>query len=177
MAVIGSGRTPHEVLLIPASIVIDSALSMTISRLTGGRIGKIKAIVVRTGFGCRVHVPALRAAGFEVAALVGRNEERLQRKAAENAVPTCFTDLDEAISATGAALVTIATTPNTHATLAHEAITLGCNVLCEKPLAFNADEGGHCSRPPSRRGSSTWSPTNSAGCRSARRSDRRSKRV
>lgn len=101
----------------------------------------IKAIVVGTGFGCRIHVPALRAAGFEVAALVGRNKERLQRKAAENAVPTFFTDLREAISATGAKLVTIATTPNTHAALAHEAIALGCHVLCEKPFAFNANEG------------------------------------
>lgn len=102
---------------------------------------KIKAIVVGTGFGCRIHIPALRAAGFEVAALVGRNVERLERKAAENHVPMRFTSLDEAISATGASLVTIATTPNTHAALAHQAIARGCHVLCEKPFAFDAAEG------------------------------------
>ncbi|TCM11941.1 putative dehydrogenase [Novosphingobium sp. PhB165] len=102
---------------------------------------KMKAIVVGTGFGCRIHIPALRAAGFEVAALVGRNFERLQRKAAENGVLACYTDLDEAIAATGANLVTIATTPNTHASLAHQAIAHGCHVLCEKPFAFNAVEG------------------------------------
>lgn len=102
---------------------------------------KIAAIVVGTGFGCRVHIPALRAAGFEVVALVGRDEERLRRKAAENAVPTSFTDLDEAISATGARLVTIATTPDTHAALAHRAIARGCHVLCEKPFAFDAVQG------------------------------------
>ncbi len=101
----------------------------------------IPAIVVGTGFGSRVHVPALRAAGFEVVALVGRNEEKLARKAADNAIPAHFTDLGEAISATGAELVTIATTPDTHASLAHQAIERGCHVLCEKPYAFDAAEG------------------------------------
>nr|WP_314468659.1 Gfo/Idh/MocA family oxidoreductase [uncultured Novosphingobium sp.] len=101
----------------------------------------IPAIVVGTGFGCRIHVPAMRAAGFEVAALVGRNEERLARKAADSGVPAWFTDLDEAITATGAEVVTIATTPDTHAGLAHRAIARGCHVLCEKPFALNAVEG------------------------------------
>lgn len=102
---------------------------------------KIKAIVVGTGFGCRIHVPALRAAGFDVVALVGRNPERLQRKAAEAGVSMAFTDLGQAIDATSAQLVTIATTPSTHAALAHQAIAKGCHVLCEKPFAFDAAEG------------------------------------
>jgi predicted dehydrogenase len=102
---------------------------------------RMKALVVGTGFGCRIHVPALRAAGFEVAGLVGTRPDRLARKAAESNVPAFFTDLDEAISSTGAALVTIATTPATHAKLALVAIARGCHVLCEKPFAFNAAEG------------------------------------
>lgn len=102
---------------------------------------QIKAIVVGTGFGCRIHVPALRAAGIEVAALVGRDVERLRRKAAEGGVPACYTDLDVAIEETGARLVTIATTPASHARLAHQAIARGCHVLCEKPFAFDAGEG------------------------------------
>ena len=69
---------------------------------------KISALVVGTGFGCRIHVPALRAAGVEVAGLVGTNTERLARKAAESQVAAYFTDLDEAISRTGAKLVTVA---------------------------------------------------------------------
>ena len=104
-------------------------------------MGKIRAVVAGTGFGCRIHVPALRAAGIEVAGLVGRNVERLERKAAENGIPAFFTDLDEAITTTGATLVTVATTPTTHASLAHQAIAQGCHVLCEKPFAFNAAEG------------------------------------
>lgn len=101
----------------------------------------IRALVVGTGFGCRIHVPALRAAGIEVVGLVGRDAQRLERKAADAGIPAFFTDLDDAITQTGANLVTIATTPSTHAALAHQAIARGCHVLCEKPFAFNAEEG------------------------------------
>lgn len=100
----------------------------------------IPAIVVGTGFGCRIHVPALRAAGFDVGALVGTNPERLAKRAGQNGVPAWFTDLDEAIGKTGARLVTIATPPATHAALALTAIARGCHVLCEKPFAFDAAE-------------------------------------
>jgi hypothetical protein len=31
----------------------------------------LRALVVGTGFGCRIQVPALRAAGFDVVGLVG----------------------------------------------------------------------------------------------------------
>ncbi len=99
------------------------------------------AIVVGTGFGCRVHVPALRAAGFDVVALVGTRPDTLARKAAEAGIPAFFTDLDEAIVKTGAKVVTIATTPATHAPLALKVIGHGCHIMCEKPFASNATEG------------------------------------
>jgi predicted dehydrogenase len=83
----------------------------------------------------------LRAAGFEVVGLVGTNPERLARKAAESGIPEWFTDLDEAIERTGAQVVTVATTPATHASLAMKAIARGCHVLCEKPFAFDSAEG------------------------------------
>lgn len=99
-----------------------------------------RAIVVGTGFGCRIHVPALRTAGFEVSALVGTNPERLARRAEAAGVALTFTDLDEAISRTGAVAVTIASPPNTHAALTLTAIARGCHVICEKPMAANANE-------------------------------------
>jgi predicted dehydrogenase len=101
----------------------------------------VPALVVGTGFGCRVHVPALRAAGFSVEALVGTNPGKLEKRAGQNNVPRWFTDLDEAISATNAELVSIATPPARHAALALQAIARGCHVLCEKPFAFDAAEG------------------------------------
>jgi len=100
----------------------------------------IPALVVGTGFGCRIHVPALREAGFEVVGLVGATPERLERRAAQNGIARTFTDLDEAIAQTGARVVSIATPPSTHAELTLTAIARGCHVLCEKPFAFDAAE-------------------------------------
>jgi predicted dehydrogenase len=100
----------------------------------------MRAIVVGTAFGGRVHVPALRAAGFEVVALVGSDPKRTKEKAATSEVPHAFTDLSEAIAKTRAVAVTIATPPATHAELALTAIVRGCHVICEKPLAMNVAE-------------------------------------
>ena len=98
------------------------------------------ALVVGTGFGCRIHIPALHAAGFDVVGLVGNTTERTERRAKASNVPLAFTDLDEAIDKTGAVAVTIATPPHTHAALTLRAISHGCHVICEKPMASNADE-------------------------------------
>src|SRR5438874_9196896 len=101
----------------------------------------IPAIVVGTGFGCRIHVPALRAAGFAVVGLVGSNPGKTEKRAGQNGIPAWFTDLDEAIAKTGAKIVTIATPPSTHAALTLQAIARGCHVVCEKPFASDAGEG------------------------------------
>ena len=45
-----------------------------------------RVLVAGTGFGCRIQVPALRAAGFEVVGLVGSNPERTKERAAANGV-------------------------------------------------------------------------------------------
>ena len=55
-------------------------------------------------------------------------------------MPLAFTDLDEAIRKTGAVAVTIATPPRTHAALTLTALSHGCHVICEKPLASDAAE-------------------------------------
>jgi predicted dehydrogenase len=96
----------------------------------------IPALVVGTGFGCRIHVPALRAAGFEVVGLVGNTPDKLAR----SGISRHSTDLDAAIAATGAKVVTIATPPSTHADLTLKAIAHGCHVVCEKPFAFDSAE-------------------------------------
>jgi predicted dehydrogenase len=95
------------------------------------------AVVVGSGFGCRVHVPALRAAGFEVHALVGRDPEKTARRAQRLGIPVATTELDDALK-DGATAVTIATPPHTHADLAIAAVRAGCHVLCEKPVALDA---------------------------------------
>ena len=103
-------------------------------------VSKPRALVAGTGFGCRVHIPALRAAGFEVVGLVGTDAERTRRRAESSGVPQAFTDLDEAIRRTGAKVVNVATPPHTHGPLVMVAISRGCHVICEKPFARDAGE-------------------------------------
>lgn len=100
----------------------------------------LPVLVVGTGFGCRIQVPALRAAGFKVVGLVGADAERTAQRALANRVPQAFTDLDEAIVQTGAVAVAVAAPPHHHAPLIMTALSHGCHVLCEKPFAMNAHE-------------------------------------
>lgn len=99
-----------------------------------------RALVVGTGFGCRIHVPALRAAGFEVVGLVGSDAQRTRQRADSVAVPQAFTDLNQAIEVSQAVAVTIASPPHTHAELTLTALAHGCHVICEKPMANSLDE-------------------------------------
>jgi len=98
------------------------------------------AVVVGTGFGCRVHVPALRAAGFDVMGLVGTDADRTARRAERSGVPHTFTDLADALVRDDVVAVTIATPPHTHAALAIAAAGAGRHVICEKPFALDADD-------------------------------------
>ncbi|MGO9877656.1 MAG: Gfo/Idh/MocA family protein [Acidimicrobiia bacterium] len=97
-------------------------------------------VVVGTGFGCITHVRALRAAGFDVHALVGRDPDKTNERARRFDVPYAFTNLTEALALGGVDAVAIATPPHTHAAIALEAIAARKHVLCEKPFARDANE-------------------------------------
>ncbi len=102
--------------------------------------GAPKVAVVGTGFGCRVHAPALRAAGFDVVALVGRDVEKTARRAQRAGIEHACGSLADALAIDGVEAVTIATPPHAHAELAIEAAQAGRHVLCEKPFAMDALE-------------------------------------
>lgn len=99
----------------------------------------LRAAVVGTSFGGRIHVPALRQAGFEVVALVGTDPERTARRALRLGVDQACTSLSEALDL-GLDVVSIAAPPAAHAPLATEALGAGCHVLCEKPFTLDAAE-------------------------------------
>jgi predicted dehydrogenase len=101
----------------------------------------IGAVVVGTGFGARVHVPALRAAGFSVRALVGRDAARTSRRAERLEIDNACTSFADALALDGVDAVTVATPPNAHAALAIAACDAGRHVICEKPFALDAIEG------------------------------------
>jgi predicted dehydrogenase len=98
------------------------------------------AVVVGTGFGVFTHLRALRNAGFEVRALVGRDPAKTAARARLLAVPRACTTLAEALTDRQVVLVTVATPPATHAPLVLEAVAAGKHVLCEKPFAMNLAE-------------------------------------
>jgi len=99
----------------------------------------LRAGVVGTSFGARIHVPALREAGFEVVALVGVNPDKTARRAERLGIQNACTSLGDALDL-GLDAVSIAGPPSTHAPLASQAVAAGCHVLCEKPFTLDVAE-------------------------------------
>ena len=93
------------------------------------------AVVVGTGFGLFTHVRALREAGFEVRAIVGRDKAKTAQRAAPLNIPLATNDLNEALADPAIQLVTVATPPHAHYTPVMQAIAAGRAVMCEKPFA------------------------------------------
>ncbi len=79
-------------------------------------------VVFGTSFGCFTHVRALRNAGFQVRAVVGRDPEKTRRRAKAFDVPLALVSVDEALALPDVQAVTIATPPHTHAAIAMKAI-------------------------------------------------------
>lgn len=96
--------------------------------------------VIGTGFGTLTHARALRAAGLEVRALVGRDPARTVARAERFEIPIASTSLDEVLAMPDIDAVTIATPPHTHTALALAAISAGKHVVCEKPFARDEAE-------------------------------------
>lgn len=95
----------------------------------------IGAVVVGTGFGLFAHTRALREAGFEVRAIVGRDKARTAERAAPLGIPLATDRLAEALADPAIKLVTVATPPHAHYPAVMEAIAAGRHVVCEKPFA------------------------------------------
>lgn len=100
----------------------------------------LRALVVGSSFGGRVHVPALRAAGIDVVGLVGRNPDRTAERANELGIATHGTSIAEVVATTGADIATISTPPAAHHASVLAALSAGCHVLAEKPFALSAAE-------------------------------------
>jgi predicted dehydrogenase len=99
------------------------------------------AIVVGTGFGVLTHLRALRKAGFDVKALVGRDGEKARRRAEQMGVPLGLDSLEQALALPGVDAVAVSTPPHSHAEIVLAAVAAGKHVVCEKPFARDADEG------------------------------------
>ena len=94
----------------------------------------IGAAIVGIGFGLVTHSRALREAGFDIRAIVGRDKERTAERAARLGIPGATDSLARALVDPAIKLVTVATPPHAHAPFVLETVVAGRHVVCEKPF-------------------------------------------
>ncbi|MBI4639331.1 MAG: Gfo/Idh/MocA family oxidoreductase [Candidatus Tectomicrobia bacterium] len=101
----------------------------------------LKVGVIGLGFG-RTHIQGYQATeGVEVIAVCQRRKDRAEAVANEFGIPNVFTDYRELINLDEIDAVSIASPPYLHLPMVSEAVKAKKHVLCEKPLAINAQEG------------------------------------
>jgi predicted dehydrogenase len=96
--------------------------------------------IIGTGWGTRVQVPAFAAAGLKVGALAARDRDKTRREAEQAGIGFWTDDWRELLQRDDVQFVSIVTPPHTHREIAIAALRAGKHVLCEKPMALNADE-------------------------------------
>lgn len=102
---------------------------------------KLKTAVIGFGFIGAAHVDAIRRVpGVELTALVDIMDAR--QKAEKLDIPNGFSDYREMIEVCKPDCIHICTPNNTHKEIAMYAFEHGVNVICEKPMARNAEEAG-----------------------------------
>lgn len=101
----------------------------------------MRAAVIGTGFGTRIHVPGLRLAGAEVVAVSGRRRERVDEVAKTEEIPAAYTDYRQMLDETKPDLVCVASPTYQHIDMVREIVQRGVHVWCEKPLAMTGRDG------------------------------------
>ncbi len=104
--------------------------------------GKTKIGIIGAGGIAPAHIRALREHSelCEVVAICDINPDAVSRRAEEfNLIG--YTNYRDMIEKESLDAVVIATPPATHTKIGIDVVNMGCNVLCEKPLAMSVREG------------------------------------
>ena len=96
--------------------------------------------VVGTGFIGPVHVEAVRRLGYQVVGILGSSPERGASRASQMGVSKAYASFAELLADSAVDVVHITTPNKTHFQMAGDALRAGKHVVCEKPLAMNAEE-------------------------------------
>jgi predicted dehydrogenase len=97
--------------------------------------------VIGTGFARTTQLPAWAACeGARVAAVASGRRENAERVAREFGIPFVADDWRGVVEREDVQLVSVVTPPATHAEMVGAALAAGKAVLCEKPMAMNAEE-------------------------------------
>ena len=105
----------------------------------------MKAVIIGAGFAGQVHAAALKACGVEVAGIITSRNETAEAFAKQWNIPQWGTDMSIAYGEDIDA-VHICTPPTTHGWMVKDLLTHGKNVLCEKPLSFDAEEAAEIAK-------------------------------
>jgi predicted dehydrogenase len=97
--------------------------------------------IIGTGFARTTQIPAFRACeGARVVSIASGRRANAERVAREFDIAHVAGDWREVVARDDVHLVSIVTPPSTHAEITLAALAAGKAVLCEKPMAMNADE-------------------------------------
>lgn len=97
--------------------------------------------IIGTGFARTTQIPGFRdCMSARVVAIASRQPERAADVAKEFNIPNVAADWREVVSRDDVSLVSIVTPPVTHMEMTLAALEQGKAVLCEKPMAMNAEE-------------------------------------
>lgn len=91
-----------------------------------------------------MHIGAFRAAGAEVVALCGRDRLKTVEVAGQERIALATTDVAKLCGASQ--IVVVASPDREHHAHVLTALKAGCDVLCEKPLSFTAEQALELSR-------------------------------
>ena len=90
--------------------------------------------------------PALEVPGISVQAVASRSPERAEAYAAEHGIPVVYSDYETLIDAPDVDCIYNALPAGCHCEWTVRALEAGKHVLCEKPIASNADEAEQMAR-------------------------------
>ncbi|WP_427160076.1 Gfo/Idh/MocA family protein [Aliinostoc sp. HNIBRCY26] len=102
---------------------------------------KIGVAIVGTGFGQKVHIPALQAHHrTEITAIYHRDINKAQTIAAANNIPQACDTLTDILNLPTVQAVSISTPPFLHYEMAKQVLQAGKHLLLEKPVTLNVTE-------------------------------------
>src|SRR5690242_1331010 len=97
--------------------------------------------IIGTGFARTTQIPGFRdCMGAKVVAIASGHRERAEAVAKEFGIPHVASDWHEVVAHSDVDLVSVVTPPATHMEITLAALEHRKAVLCEKPMAMNADE-------------------------------------
>ena len=100
----------------------------------------LRAAVVGLGFVGRAHIEALRRLGIPIQGALGSSPARTEAACSALGLNRAFASMDELVRDTSVDVVHICTPNYLHFPEAYAALEAGKHVMCEKPLAMNAQE-------------------------------------